>query len=291
MKVLITGAAGFIGANLCHRLKGEDIYFHGVDNLSFGNKDNLPEGMDFHMQDFAEVHEDFLNCFDVLIHLATSNIIYAMGMPQETYHNNAVKTAQLFTKFNGRIIYTSTASVYGNAKNIPTKETDAIQLSNAYDTSKYIAELFLQQRGNFTTLRLSNVYGRFQDATNPYCGVLGKFVDQYLHGNPFTIYGNGDHTRDYTYVDDVVDAIILAAHQKPHNTEINIATGKETSALFIAEKISLENEVKKMPVRKIDGITRRCLDIKKAKQLLGWQPQISIAEGIERTIKEKKLTL
>lgn len=291
MKVLITGAAGFIGANLCHRLKGEDIYFHGVDNLSFGNKDNLPEGMDFHMQDFAEVHEDFLNYFDVLIHLATSNIIYAMTMPHETYHNNTVKTAKLFARFNGKIIYTSTASVYGNAKTIPTKETDAIQLSNAYDTSKYIAELFLQQRGNFTTLRLSNVYGRFQDATNPYCGVLGKFVDQYLQGNPFTLYGNGDSTRDYTHVEDVLDAIIIAAHLPAFNTEINIATGKETSALFIAEKISLEHEVKKLPVRKIDAITRRCLDVSKAEKLLSWQPQIFIEEGIERTIREKKLTL
>lgn len=288
MKILITGAAGFVGSNLCHRLSKEGFYFHGVDNLSFGNKNNFPSGEDLFVKDFDELEEEYLNYFDVLIHLATSNIIYAMGMPHETYHNNAVKTAKLFNRFNGKIIYTSTASVYGNAKNIPTKETDAIQLSNAYDTSKYIAELFLQQRGNFTTLRLSNVYGRFQDATNPYCGVLGKFVDQYLQGNPFTIYGNGDHTRDYTYVDDVVDAIILAAHQKAHNTEINIATGKETSALFIAEKISLDHEVKKLPVRKIDAITRRCLDIKKAKQLLGWKPLINIGEGIEKTIKEKQ---
>lgn len=290
MRILVTGAAGFVGGNLCHRLSELGLYYHAIDDLSFGDKNNLPNGCLFTPSNFKFWGDgnNLLNQYDILVHLATSNIIYAMGMPIETFVNNSIETIKLFQRFKGKIIYTSTASVYGNAKKFPTKEEDEIQLSNAYDTSKYSAELYLRERGNFTTLRLSNVYGRFQDNRNPYCGVLGKFIDRFNEGKSFPIYGNGIATRDYTYVDDVVDAIVSAINQLPCETEINIATGNETSVLELAEMINEENEIEKLPVRKIDSIQRRCLDISLAKKLLLWEPKTDIATGIKKTIELKK---
>lgn len=288
MRILVTGGAGFLGANLCHRLYAMGHKFIACDKLSFGKIENTEGVYPLLKCDFKEIPQSSLDNFDVLIHLATSNIIYAMDQPIETIKNNAVETIKLFDKFKGKIIYTSTASVYGNADKFPTKETDEIKLSNGYDISKYIAELYLRKRGIFTTLRLSNVYGKFQDQSSPYCGVLGKFVDKYLENKPFTIYGDGLATRDYTYVEDVIDAILLALLHVPLNTEINIATGVETSVLDIAAMVNGDGEVEKLPSRSIDAIQRRCLDISLAEKLLGWKPQTTIREGIDRLIEIKK---
>lgn len=287
MKMIITGACGFIGSNLCHKLSAMGINYLAVDDLSFGNENNFPKNNRLLKCEFSDL-ESSLEETDILIHLATSNIIYAMSEPIETFKNNAVETIKLFQRFKGKIVYTSTASVYGNAESFPTKEDEEVKLSNAYDSSKYIAELFLRERGNFTTLRLSNVYGRFQDATSPYCGILGKFVDKYLEGKPLTIYGNGTATRDYTYVEDVVNAMLLAIDRLPCNTEINIATGVETSVLELAEMINEDNDIEKLPSRSIDAIQRRCLDISLAEKLLGWKPKTDIATGIKKLIELKR---
>lgn len=287
MKIIITGAAGFLGGNVCQRLTDFGIDYVAVDNLKFGSEDNLPLGCHFIESGFENLSEEMLSEFDVLIHLACSNIIYAMEFPIETVLNNAVNTIELFSKFKGKIIYTSTASVYGDADVIPTKETDEIKLSNGYDTSKFIAEQFLRERGNYTTLRLSNVYGKFQSIDSPYCGVLGKFVDLYLEGQPLHIYGDGSATRDYTYVEDVVDAIILAMNNEPLNTELNIATGIETSIMELTALIGNKNGLVNKGKRMIDKINRRCLDTSKAKELLGWEAKIPVSTGIRKTMLAK----
>lgn len=289
MKILITGAVGMIGANLCHRLNERSYEFIACDNLSFGRIENTEGKYPIIKCDFKEIPQSTLDQFDILIHLATSNIIYAMTEPIETFKNNALETMKLFNRFKGKIIYTSTASVYGNADLFPTPEKAEIKLSNPYDTSKYIAEWYLRTRGNFTTLRLSNVYGRFQDQSSPYCGVLGKFIDKYLEGKPFTIYGDGTATRDYTYVEDVVNAIIDCIELESLNIEINIATGVETNVIDLTNMIDLKSVFKMMPSRSIDAIQRRCLDISKAKQLLGWEPKTSLQEGIKQLIKIKSV--
>lgn len=285
-KIILTGACGFVGSNISNRLFGLEYETLNIDDLSFGNKKNMRT--QFLEAGFEDLSEQQLSGFDILIHCATSNIIYAMAHPIETFQNNATNTIKLFQKFKGKIIYTSTASVYGQVDVIPTPEEAEIKTNNAYDQSKYIAELFLQQRGNYTTLRLSNVYGINQWADNPYCGVMGRLINNILNGESVKINGNGKQTRDYTFVDDVVDAIMLSIQQESKNTEINIATGKETSInelvdtiVNLTDKTALKKYIES---RKIDGITRRCLDIKKAEQLLGWESKTSLEEGIKKTI-------
>ena len=284
-KILITGAAGFVGSNIAWRFAEMNYDVTGVDNLSFGDLRNVPDGIEFVNCGFEDLTEEMLSGFDTLIHCATSNIIYAMDHPVETFKNNAVNTINLFKKFRGKIIYTSTASVYGNAMILPTNENAEIVAGNSYDISKRTAEMFLEERGIYTTIRLSNVYGYNQLPTNPYCGVIGKLVHAYVSGDVFKIYGRGLHTRDYTFIDDVVDAVVLAEYSRELNTEINIATGVETSVADLISLVSEEINVKIVSPRSIDKISRRCLDISKAKRKLGWQPKIDIKEGLALTIK------
>lgn len=287
-KILLTGACGFVGSNISKRLSHDGFNCINIDNLKFGNINNLP-GIKVYEDGFENLTEDQLYDIDILVHCATTNIIYAMDSPIETFQNNATNTIKLFQRFKGKIIYTSTASVYGQSDIIPTPENAEIRTNNAYDQSKYIAELFLQQRGNYTTLRLSNVYGINQRADNPYCGVIGRLIHNIINGKTVKINGNGKQTRDYSFIDDVVDAIIIAINKDALNTEINIATGVETSIIQLikiiedaTDQLSIVDHIDK---RKIDGITRRCLDIKKAKSLLGWSPKNNIDFGIEKTVK------
>lgn len=286
-KIILTGAAGFVGSNVARKLLEHGYMIACFDDLRFGNEKNSGD-IEFIQEDFNNIPQRLLDEADILIHCATSNIIYAMDKPIETFQNNATNTIKLFKKFKGKIIYTSTASVYGQADVIPTPEDAEIRLNNAYDQSKYIAELFLQQRGNYTTVRLSNVYGPNQRPDNPYCGVMGKLIHCSLNYQPIKINGHGTQTRDYTYIDDVVQAIMLAIIKPAQNTEINIATQQENDILSLINIIRrLTNKTiisTHIESRKIDGITRRALDISKAKELLSWQPEVTLEEGIKKTI-------
>lgn len=288
MKIAISGAAGFVGSNTCHKLLELGYDVTGIDNLQFGYAENLPKGINF----FERGIHQFLyevNNYDVIVSCHTANIIYAMNEPLKTWETNCTDTIELFSRFKGKIIYTSTSSIYGNAPVIPTPEDSPLNMTNAYARSKYVPELFLQDRGNYTTLRLTNTYGRHQRPDHPYSGVIGKMIGSALKGEPINIYGDGSQTRDFIYVDDVVDVIIKSIELPALNTEINIGTGIETSVSDVVQEISecmgKSVEVEMVDGRQIDNITRRCLDIKKAEQLLGWSPRVSLHEGIEKTIK------
>lgn len=294
--IIVTGAAGFIGSAVCRKLHEQGLAVIGIDDLSFGYEKNIPEGIHFEKIGFEKfTRNGYTGKYafseeDIIIHLATANIVYAQSHPVETFKVNAEKTIEFLKSIPGKIIYTSTSSVYGNSEYLPTFEEAEVNTSNAYDSSKRSAELFLQKRGNYTTLRLSNVYGPYQRPENPYCGVIGKLIDAAYKGKSFTVYRDGSDTRDYTYVDDVVDAIISAACIYPaRNTEINIGTGVETSVRdlidIISEKTNKSILTKKVEGRSIDTIRRRCLFIDKAALLLRYSPKVSLQDGIKKTIE------
>jgi UDP-glucose 4-epimerase len=292
VKILVTGAAGFVGSSLCNHLEGK-VEYSGVDNLQFGYKENL-KNQNIITCGFETLDESFLNDFDVLVHLACANIIYAQDHPLETFKTNGINTMRLFKKFKGKIVYTSTASVYGQADKLPTSEDAEIRDYNAYDQSKYTSEFYLAERGNYTILRLSNVYGQNQRPDHPYSGVIGKFIGRARLRKPFIINGDGLATRDYTYIDDVIDALCKAVERPAINDAVNISTSKDTSTLMVAymiaglfkipfdvQAITFEKE------RSIDRITSRCICNHKAYIKLGWRPKITLEEGLKLIIVDK----
>lgn len=284
--IIVTGAAGFVGSNIARRLMDLDYDVIGVDDLSFGDERNIPEGMVFKKIDFRDISENDINSAWVLIHCATSNIIFAQSAYIETFRNNAMKTLELFNRFRGQIVNISTCSVYGNADCFPIREDAEMKCSNAYDLSKRIVELYLKQRGNYTTLRLSNVYGEYQRASNPFCGVIGRLIDCAASGAPFIVYGSGHDRRDYTHVSDVVAAVHASIRKKSLNDEFNIATGKSYSVLDLIDKVEAISG-KKIRVefgsaRSIDNIKDRALDIEKANKYLCYIPKTKIEDGILR---------
>lgn len=289
MRVFITGIAGFIGSNVANRLHELGYLVYGVDNLKNGNTKNLIKDIIWDNIDLGSVHEDILNSYDALLHFACDNIRYSQDFPVETFKTNSLKSIQLINKFRGKIVYTSTSSVYGQASFLPTRENNEIILSNAYDQSKYIAELFLRKRKNFSTLRLSNVYGINQRYESTYPAVIPKFINLCNINSPITIYGSGNDTRDFTYIDDVVEAIITTLELKSLNTEINIGTSEETSINQVANLISkiTGKDIKTIHVdsQSVDGIKRRCLDNKLAFKKIGWKPKTSFHDGLLKTIK------
>jgi UDP-glucose 4-epimerase len=283
MKIYITGVAGFVGSNLADKLLADGHTVGGCDNLQFGVRSNVPDGVIFKEVGIHEIHYD-INNYDILIHCATANIIYGMSEPINTWITNTVDTIELFKAFSGKIVNISTSSIYGNSAVIPTPETVAPSLTSAYARSKYASELFIQERGNYTTLRLTNVYGKNQRHNSPYSGVIGKFIGRLRAGEPIQLIGDGSQTRDFVYVDDVCEAILLAAINHPLNTEINIGTGIQTSLLEVAS-LCLEyfdGGIEHIQQREIDNITNRALDCSKAKELLGWKPKTSLSEGIQK---------
>jgi UDP-glucose 4-epimerase len=287
--IIVTGAAGFIGSNIVkklHQERGADLI--AIDNLLFGYKKNVPDGIQLLEEDFENIP---YRCKpkDTLIHCATSNIIYSMKNQVETFKNNALKTMRLFRTFPGKIIYLSTSSVYGNPDAVPINESSEIRLTNAYDTSKYIAEVYLEERGNYTVLRLTNTYGENQRPENPYCGVVGRLIGCSLTGETFHINNDGTDTRDYIYVQDIVDAVIRAFDRTATNTEMNLGTGAETSVNELVGRVEAVSgkTIKRtnQPGREIDTISRRCMDTRKAQYYLGWVPATPLQNGLIKTFR------
>lgn len=305
--VLVTGGAGFVGSNLVHRLIYEGATVSVMDDLSTGTRENLKDvqndinliqrSIDFDTN-FAILPE-----FDIIFHLAAKSIIASIKDPWTDLVTNIGGTMNVLTYYSHaeRIVYTSSASVYGNPRYLPINEDDQINLLTPYAVSKYAGEGYCMAfyESHFTPvtiLRLSNVYGKYQRPENPYCGVVAKFMSSIKNGIPMQIHGTGQQTRDFTYVNDVVDALLLAGECPRAIGEVfNIASGVETSVESLAESLICfytEDEfgsrlnfppIEHIDRRDIDNISRRTLNIEKARRKLGWSPKTQLWEGLAKT--------
>lgn len=309
-RVLVTGGCGFVGSNLVHRLVKEGAEVIVIDDLFTGNIDNLGDIID----SIAFIQRDILWGIDgekyrpdIIYHLAAHNIIASTNNPIEDYTTNIGGTLRLLEDIRKtpveRFIYTSSASVYGNPRYLPINEDDGINLLTPYAVSKYAGEgycMAYHERYEIPTvvLRLSNVYGPRQSISNPYCGVVAKFMDWAKKGETIQMHGDGLSTRDYTYVDDVVDALILAGTSPKAEGEVfNVATGIETSTIELANSVAIlhildhmeeeefDVEVVSVDRRDIDNIRRRVLNIEKIRRKLGWVPKFTLEHGLAMTKK------
>ncbi len=298
-KILVTGGAGFIGSTLVDRLVSEGHEVVVIDNLSSGRRDYVNPVAKFYEIDIASPGIfDIFNeeGFDLVYHLAAQiDVRISMNNPK---HDNSINVlGGLNILENARLtgvkkfIFSSTGgAIYGDATEIPTSEAYPTYPLSFYGIHKLTFEKYLHSYAqvygqDFTVLRFANVFGPRQFKGGE-AGVIAIFIDNAVKGVESLQNGDGLQTRDFVYVDDVVAALSRAKEVK-YQGEINIGSGIETTLLDIRRDIGKalgeEMKVKEMPAK--PGEQRRsCLSPKKAKEVLGWEPQVFLEEGIKRTI-------
>lgn len=300
-KILITGAAGFLGSHLCERFVGEGFRVLGMDNLSTGVMTNIEHlfgtsRFRFKTHDVTKaIH--LSGKLDYILHFASpASPTDYLKMPIQTLKVSSLGTHNLLglaREMNARILIASTSEVYGNPAVTPQPEeywgnVNPVGPRGVYDEAKRFQEALAMAYHNFHGLdiriaRIFNTYGpkmRFNDGR-----AVPTFIRQALTGEKLTIFGDGSQTRSFCYVDDTVEAIVRLLHCD-YNLPVNIGNPDEISILELASEIvaisggGRQIEFLDLPQ---DDPSRRQPDISKAKALLGWEPVISRGEGLERT--------
>ena len=297
---LVTGGAGFIGSHLVDRLVEENYRVVIVDDLSTGKLKNLNHDAVFHHTSIT--HPSLLDVMNreqpnVVFHLAAqSSVSRSVKDPILDNEVNVLGTLRLLeaSRRSGveKIVYSSTGgALYGEPEVVPCPDDAPVTPVSPYGMSKYMAEQYLdfyarQYLQNYTTLRYGNVYGPRQDPHGE-AGVVAIFISGMLHGQRPRIFGDGNQTRDFVSVDDVVDANI-AAIARGHRKALNVGTGQLTSVnelyQILMEITGYRWEAEHGPARAGD-VYRISLDCSRAQEELGWTPRVSLAEGLARTVE------
>ena len=298
-RILVTGGAGFVGGALTRKLVEAGARVTVLDDLFTGRPETIPTGAEFvqgSVTDAALVDE-LVAVTSLVFHMAARNIIASTANPRDDFATNIGGTLNVLLAARAnkvdRVVYTSSASVYGNPRSIPINEDDGVVMLSPYAVSKLGGEnycqAFYESYGLATaSVRYSNVYGPGQRPDNPYCGVVSKFLVDAHAGRPLSVHGDGEQTRDYTYIDDAVDATLLAAIRPRAEGEIfNVGTGIETSVnklgLEVGRALDVPVELQHIDRRDIDNIRRRVVNIEKARRMLHWTPQVTLEAGLKRT--------
>ena len=300
MNIIVTGGAGFIGSNVADAFIKEGHRVIIIDDLSSGWRENINEKAEFHEMGIGDprVEEIFKNNkIDILCHHAAQmDVRKSVADPVFDATVNIIDAIRLLEYCNkykvGKVIFSSTGgAIYGEPEKIPADEnTPALPLC-PYGVSKLCFEKYLQYYktlyGNeFTILRYANVYGPRQDPHGE-AGVVAIFCGLLLEGKRPRIFGNGEQTRDYVYVGDVVKANLLAL-EKGNGIIANLGTGVETSVNEILKEMTDIMGKKFDPIYEPERpgeVQRICLANGKAKESLGWSPNVSLKEGMEKTIE------
>lgn len=300
--VLVTGGAGFVGSNLVRRLIREGAKVTVLDDLFTGTLDNLPpSGFEFIEGSVcdAALIDKVVPEHAVIFHLAARNIIVSTKNPREDFESNIGGTLNVLMAARNskveRILYTSSTSVYGNPRYLPINEDDHLSLLTPYAVSKLGGEnycmAFYESYGLPTTaVRYSNVYGPGQHPANPYCGVVAKFIEALFEGRSPIIHGDGNQTRDFTFVDDAVEATLAAARSDRALGEVfNVGTGVETRVNELVATLIKVTGANVEPThsdrRDIDNIRRRVVNIEKTRRALRWVPEVTLEKGLRRTVE------
>lgn len=295
MKYLITGGAGFIGSNLSDKLieSGHEVVV--IDNLSTGKIENVNQKAEFFKADICNFEEivPFFKGIDGVFHLAAiPRIPISIEDPVGTYKTNVLGTVNVFKASLDagvkRIIFASSSSVYGSQKTMPLTESMLPNPISPYGLQKLMGEQIANMFFNFykipiVCLRYFNVYGPKLGFDSDYSLVIGKFLRLKKEGKSLTIFGTGEQTRGFCYVDDIVSANIVAMESKKikGGEVINIGQEESYSVNYIAKKIG--GDVEYMEKRQGDPLSTQA-DISRAKEILCWIPKVGIEDGISKTI-------
>jgi nucleoside-diphosphate-sugar epimerase len=302
-KFLVTGGAGFIGSNICKRLVEEGCFVRIVDNLLTGKKSNLDTFIDkveFIEADMGSdtVARSAMRDIDVVVHQgALPSVPRSVDDPAATHKHcvDATFTLLLAARDAGikRFVYASSSAAYGDTPTLPKVETMPPAPLSPYAVGKLVGEyycsVFYKVFGLETiSLRYFNVFGPYQDPTSQYAAAIPAFVTAILKDEPPTIYGDGEQSRDFTYVDNVVEANLLAARAKHTAGEVlNIACGEAVTVNKIIDMINeiLGRNIKPIYTDPRPGDVKHSLaDITLAEQLIGFKPKVSFRQGLEKAI-------
>lgn len=295
-KAVVTGGAGFIGSHLAAALLAEGYSVSVVDNLSGGKREKVPTAATFFEQNIndTEALTKVMNGAEFVFHFAAlPRVQFSIEHPIETNKANVDGTVSVLKAANDagvkRVIFSASSSAYGDQEIMPLTEDMPISPKSPYALHKYIGELYCRLWSEVyglqtVSLRYFNVYGPGADPEGAYALVIAKFLKQRVLGGPMTITGDGKQTRDFTHVRDVVRANILAAHSQNvgKGEVINIGAGQNASVNKIAELIGGPVEHIAPRLEPHDTLA----DNARAKNLLGWEPTISLEEGIAELKKE-----
>lgn len=308
MRFLVTGGAGFIGSNLCEQLVENGANVRCVDDLSTGKKENIEHLLE--RKNFEFIHAsivDYDSCLEavvdreyVLHQAAMGSVPRSMKYPllyekvnvQGTLNMLEASAKQKIKKF----VYASSSSVYGDSQILPKKEGDEGNVLSPYALTKKSNELYGKLYADIyqlptVGLRYFNVFGKRQNPNGPYAAVIPKFIEALLHGGVPMIHGDGSQSRDFTYIDNVVRANILAAlsTEETAGKVYNIASNgqvtlNELSVLLKTKLGRTDLEILHGPDRAGD-IKHSFANIDLAKEEIGYRPEISFEAGIEKTLQ------
>ena len=310
MRILVTGGAGFIGANLVESLlKEEKVDLVRVfDNLSTGSVDNLKQFLSSSRFEFIQGDiRDYSACMQACegMHLvshqaALGSVPRSIKDPITTNEVNIGGTLNVFVaaKENNikRIVYAASSSTYGDHKDLPKKEEHIGKPLSPYAVTKYVNELYAEVLAQlygleFIGLRYFNVFGPKQNPKGPYAAVIPLFVEAILKGKAPVINGDGKHSRDFTYVSNAVQANILSLFtnkKEALNQVYNIAYGQQTSLLELAQHLINISGATIQPIYAAErpgDVKHSLADISKAERLLGYDPNISLEDGLRKTFE------
>jgi UDP-glucose 4-epimerase len=304
MNFLITGAAGFLGSALANHLAREGHQVRGIDDLSTGDPEALFSDVLFTRGDVNDRPKlwTLLQDVDCVYHLAARvSVPESVLYPREYNAVNVGGTVSLMEAMRdvgvGRVVLISSGAVYGNQEEQPLHENAIPNPGSPYAVSKLASEYYVGTIGKLwgietVSLRVFNAYGPGQRLPPSHPPVIPNFLRQTVRGGTVVVHGDGKQTRDYVFIDDVVRAMIAAATAPNINSQvINIGSGTETSVRELVRLVkdvsSSDAEVIFNP-RSSPGVARMCADLTLAKGKLSYQPIVSLADGLQRTLEGDK---
>lgn len=302
MRVLVTGGAGFLGSHLCGRLLGEGNEVVCLDNFFTGRRRNIHPFLGDRSFELVrhDVVEPIMLEVDRIYHLACpASPIHYQYNPVKTIKTSVLGTHNMLgmaKRVKARFLLASTSEVYGDPKVHPQTEdywgnVNPIGLRSCYDEGKRVAETFTMDyhRQSGVDVRIVRIFNTYGPRMLPDDGrVVSNFIVQALKGEDITVYGEGSQTRSFCYVDDLVDGLVRMMNAEVFTGPVNLGNPEEYTILDLAKKIVSMTRSRSKIVHKplpSDDPTQRQPDISLAKRKLGWQPVVTVDDGLRRTIE------
>ena len=309
---LITGIGGFIGSSLARELLSRGEQVRGVDNFSTGNRDNLAEilpRIDLREADIGDLdamHEACAGVDFVLHQAAIPSVPKSVLDPLGSNRANVDGTVNVLVAARDakvkRVVYAASSSAYGDTPTLPKHENMKPDPISPYAVAKLASEQYMVSfyrcyQLETVALRYFNIFGPYQDPSSPYSGVLAKFITVMLRGEQPTIFGDGEQSRDFTYIDNAVEANLLACKAPANKTAgqvFNVATGRRVTLNETFEqllKLTSYSGKPKYAEERGGDIKHSLADISKAEAGLGYKPKVDFEEGLSRTVEWYRKTV